>query len=86
MNGVACQRVLHLDGGDVLATGNDDVLRPVQQLDVTIRVAHPEVAGVEPAAAERRRRRARVAEVLLHHRVPAHHDFPHGDAVGGHVD
>ena len=49
--GMGQQRVLHLDGGDVLAAGDDDVLGPVHQLDVAVGVAHPEIAGVEPAAA-----------------------------------
>ena len=50
---VAGDGLLDLDGRDVLAAGDDDVLLAVAQLDVAVRVHHRQVAGVEPAAAER---------------------------------
>ena len=50
--GVAGDRLLDLDGRDVLAAGDDDVLLAVAQLDVAVGCQHAEVAGVEPAAAE----------------------------------
>ena len=37
------QGVLDLDGGDVLATGNDDVLEPVLDLDIAVGVPHGQV-------------------------------------------
>src|SRR5665811_1726944 len=40
------ERVLHLDRGDILAAGNDDVLRAVFELDVTVRMHDAEIAGV----------------------------------------
>ena len=46
------QSRLHLDRGDVLAAGDDDVLGAVLDLDVTVGVHHAEIAGVEPAARE----------------------------------
>jgi hypothetical protein len=48
--GVAVQHVLHLDGRDVFAARNDDVLAAVLDLDVAVGVLHGQVAGVEPAA------------------------------------
>ena len=43
---------LDLDRADVLAAGDDDVLRAVLDLDIAVGVHHREVAGVEPAAGE----------------------------------
>ena len=48
---------------------------------VAVRVHDAEVAGVEPAAAERLRRRLLVAEVALHDVVAAHDDLAHRLAV-----
>src|SRR5919199_4790694 len=45
-------RLLDLHGRDVLPTGDDDVLGPVAKLDVAVGMHDPQVAGVEPAAAE----------------------------------
>src|SRR5262249_14502751 len=50
--GVPVQRILDFDGGDILATRNDDVLGAVLELDVAVRMHDAEVAGVEPAARE----------------------------------
>ena len=49
--------LLDLDRRDVLAAGDDDVLRAVAELDVAVRVMDREIARVEPPAAERIRRR-----------------------------
>ena len=80
------QRLLHLDGRDVLPAGDDDVLGPVAQLDVAVGVHHAEIAGVEPAARERLGGGLGVAVVALHHVVAAHDDLAHRRAVGRHVD
>ncbi|MNG93656.1 hypothetical protein D3C79_526310 [compost metagenome] len=77
------QGVLDLDGGDVLATGNDDVLEPVLDLDIAVGMPHGQVAGVEPAATEGFGGGFRVFQVTLHHRVAAHEDFAQGIAVAG---
>src|SRR6266581_7523509 len=50
--GVARDRLLDLDGRDVLAARDDDVLLAVAQRDVAVGVHDGHVAGVEPAAAE----------------------------------
>ena len=50
---VPADRRLDLDGGDVLAAGDDDVLLPVAQLDVHVGVADGKVTRVVPAARER---------------------------------
>jgi hypothetical protein len=44
------QHVLDLDGGDVLATGDDDVLGAVLDVDVAVLVPDRQIAAVEPAA------------------------------------
>ena len=80
---VAHDRLLHLDGGDVLAARDHDVLGAVAQLDVAVGVPHAEVSGVEHAALERLGRRRRVVVVALHDVVPGHDDLPHRDAVAG---
>src|SRR5215471_13518140 len=55
--GMRGDRLFHLDRGDVLAARDDDVLTAIAELDVAVWMPHCEVAGVEPAASERRRRR-----------------------------
>ena len=82
--GVGGQHFLHLDGGDVLPAADDDVLAPVGELDVTIRVDHREVAGVEPAAAEGVLGGLVVIEVTGHDGVGTHQDLAGRRAVGGH--
>jgi hypothetical protein len=47
---VAVEHVFHLDGRDVLAARDDDVLAAVLDLDVAVGVLHGQVAAVEPAA------------------------------------
>ena len=47
------ERILDLDRGNVLAAGDDDVLRTVLELDIAVRVHDAEIAGVKPAAGER---------------------------------
>ena len=51
--------VLHLDGRDVLPSGDDHVLLPVEDAEVPLVVDEPAVAGVEPSALEGRRRSPR---------------------------
>ena len=76
--------ILHLDGGDVLATGDDDVLAAVADFHVAIGVPHGQIAGMEPAAIESLGRGAGVLQVALHHQIAAHHDLAEGLAVLGH--
>src|SRR5690606_38037483 len=54
---VLVDRVLDLDGRDVLATRDDDVLGAILELNVAVRVQHAEVTRVEPAARKGFRRR-----------------------------
>src|SRR3546814_1963840 len=72
---------LDLQAGDVLAAGNDDVLRAVLDLDIAVGMAHAEIAGMVPAAAERLRRRRRILQVALHHSIAAQHELADGRAV-----
>ena len=78
---VADQDALDLDGGDVLAAADDDVLEAVADLGVAVRVDHGRVAGVEPAVADRGGRGVRVVVVALHHDVAAHDDLAESLAV-----
>ena len=80
--GVAVERVLDLDAGDVLAAGDDDVLAAVLDADVAVGRHHAQVAGVEPAAGEGVFGGALVLQVALHADVAAEHDLAHGLLVG----
>src|SRR6185312_9374110 len=70
-------RVLDLDGGDVLATGDDDVLLAITQLDIPIRVLDAEIPCVQPSALEGVLGGHLVAVVPGHHVVATHHDLAH---------
>ena len=83
--GVLEQRVLDLDRGDVLAAGNDDVLRAVAQLDVAVGMFDAEIAGMKPAAREGLVGRGFVLQIALHHDIAAEHHLAHRLAVGGHA-
>ena len=79
------ERVLHVDRRDVLAAADDHVLRAVLDQDVARLVERRHVARVEPAVADRGRRRVRVAVVADHDRVAADDDLADLLAVGPHV-
>src|SRR3546814_2547453 len=79
---MAVQYLLDLDRGDVLAAGDNDVLRAVLERDIAVRVHDAQVAGVEPAAGEGRVGRGRVLQIALHHDVAAHEDLAQRLAVG----
>src|SRR2546428_1795743 len=68
-------RLLDLDGRDVLAARDDDVLLAIAQLDVAVGVPHGQVAGVEPAAAEGLGAGVGLLELSFHHVVTAHDDL-----------
>src|SRR4051812_2582784 len=72
---VAVQHVLDLDRRDVLAARDDDVLRAVLDLDITVRVGNGEIAGMEPAAGEGLLGRDRILQIAFHDDVAAHEDF-----------
>ena len=73
--GMLGQRILHFDGGNVLAAGNDDVLGAVLELDIAVRMHHAQIAGMKPAALEGGPRRLRVLQIALHHDIAAEHHF-----------
>src|SRR5690606_24289318 len=81
---VAVEHTFDLDGGNVLATGDDDVLEAVLDLHVTILMPHAQVAGMEPATFEGFGGGARVLQVALHHGIAAHEDLTDGLAILGH--
>src|SRR3546814_13264548 len=61
---------------DVVAAGiDDDVLLPVGNADVALRVDLADVAGVQPAVDDRARRRLRIVPVALHDQLAAYQDF-----------
>src|SRR5579862_1433836 len=78
-------RLLHLDAGDVLAAGDDDVLAAVAQLDVAVRVPDRQVARVKPAPAERSVGGRLVGEVAAHHVVAPHQHLAHRLAILGDI-
>ena len=51
--GVLVERGFDLGRVDVLAAADDDVLQPVDDVEVAVGVEAAEVAGVEPAVGER---------------------------------
>src|SRR2546426_2333112 len=77
--------LLDLDRRDVLAARDDDVLLPVPQLDVAVRVPDGEVARMEPAAAEGLGGRVALVEVALHRVVAPHDHLAERLAVARHV-
>src|SRR5881396_3145536 len=83
--GVARDRLLDLDGRDVFAARDDDVLLAVAQLDVAVGVHDRHVAGVEPAAAKGFGGGGRIVEVTGHDVVAAHHHLSQRLTVGRHV-
>src|SRR3546814_19459050 len=52
-----------------------DVLLPVGNADVALRVDLADVAGVQPAVDDRARRRLRIVPVALHDQLAAYQDF-----------
>ncbi|PAV67246.1 hypothetical protein WR25_02371 [Diploscapter pachys] len=78
------EHLLDLQRTDVLAAGNDDVLGPVLDLHIAIRVQHGQVAGVQPAASQGAAGGFGVVQVAFHHRVAAHHQLAQRRPVGGH--
>ncbi len=86
---VAHEDLLDLDRVDVLAAGDDHVLLAVDERDVAVLVDLAEVAGVEPAAAERLGRRLRQHPVPGEDVLAAHEqlaDLAHGDVAVVGVD
>src|SRR5216683_6646499 len=83
--GVPGHALLDLDGRDVLAPRDDDVLLAVAQLDVAVGMPDPDVAGVEAAAPEGLRSRVRLLVVALGHVVADHHHLAEGLPVAWHV-
>ena len=81
---VAHEDLLDLDRVDVLAAGDDHVLLAVDERDVAVVVDLAEVAGVEPAAAERVGRRRRQHPVAGEDVLAAHEqlaDLADGDVA-----
>src|SRR6185295_19564793 len=60
---------------DVLAAADDQLLHAPGEIQVAVGVLAAEVAGVEPALADRRHAGATVTVVATHHRRPGDHDL-----------
>src|SRR6185295_14945903 len=80
--GVAVEDLLDLYRGDVLSPGDDDVLAPVPDLDVTVGMHHGQVSGQEAASAGDLPGRLVVAVVAEHDVVAADRDLADRLAVG----
>src|SRR5260370_20247080 len=83
--GVPGHALLDLDGRDVLAARDDDVLLAVAQLDVAVGMPDPDVARVEPAAPAGLRGRVPLLVIALAHVVADHHHLAEGLPVARHV-
>src|SRR6266536_1587932 len=70
------QHFLDLARIDVGAAGDDHVLGAVLEREIALRVERADVAGVQPAAAQRCRARFRVAPITRHHHVAAAQNLP----------
>jgi hypothetical protein len=80
--GVAEQDRLQLGRGHLETLVLDELLEPVDHVQVPVRVHVPEVAGVQPPVrVDGRRRGLGVVQVSLHHLGPAHPDLPFGAGV-----
>src|SRR5207249_3604251 len=72
------QDVLHIAREDVEATADDEVLLPVQHVQVAVGVETADIAGVQPAAAQGRRGLRGRIPVASHHTVRADADLSVG--------
>ena len=81
---MAVKGILNLNGGNVLTTGDDNVLQPVLDLHVAVFVPYRQVAGVEPATPEGLFGGFGVLQIALHHRIAAQENLTDGFAVFGH--
>ncbi len=81
--GMAIEHVLHLQAGDVLPAGDDDVLGSVLDLHITVRVPHCKITAAKPPLRHRLGAGGGVLEIALHHHIAAQHDFAHGLAILG---
>ena len=79
---VVVQDPLHLDAGDVLTAREDDVLLPIPQLDVAVRVNHRQVSRVEPPTPEGFSGCPGIPVVPAQDVIAPHHHLSRGLAVG----
>ena len=78
------QSLFDLDGGDVFAARNDDVLGAVADLDIAIGVLHRDVAGPEPAVLEGLGGFFLGLQIALHDDVAAKYDLAQCFAIPWH--
>src|SRR6202022_3823160 len=69
------QRLLDLDGGDILAAGFDYVLLAVEEQHFAVLVDQGEIAGMMPAEFARLFGRLRILVIAHHHVRPAMPQF-----------
>src|SRR5690348_1142668 len=79
------KNVLDLDGRDVFAAGDDDVLGSILDDDIAVFVKHAEIAGVKPAAGKRFLSCFLIFEIALHDDIPPEHHLPDGLAIARHL-
>src|SRR5262245_25054920 len=75
-SGVCSDYFLELSRVDVGTTGDYHVLLAIRDVQVAVFVKMTHVSGMEPAVAERLRRRVGVVPVTLHHEVTPYDDLP----------
>src|SRR3546814_1607610 len=67
--------VLHVARVDFVAAGDDDLLQAVDQVGIAVFVHGADVAGMEPAVAQRRRGLRRLLPIARHDLRPAQADL-----------
>src|SRR3546814_4376050 len=67
--------VLHVARVDFVAAGDDDLLQAVDQVGIAVLVHGADVAGMEPAVAQRRRGLRRLLPIARHDLWPAQADL-----------
>src|SRR5712671_5682251 len=78
---VPVQQLLHLEARYILPARDDDVLRPIFDLYIAVRVQDGQVPSMEPSSGKSLSRGCRIAKVPFHERVAANHDLPKRFAI-----
>src|SRR5690349_3516235 len=76
---------LHLNGRDIFAAADDDVLLTVHDVYVIFIVPDSHVAGVQPGAGHHGSRGFGLIVVAIHDVVAAHYDLADGFHIARHV-
>jgi len=76
--------VFHLDGRDVFAARDDDVLGPILELHIAIGIEDPKITTVKPAIGKSLLSGLGILEIALHHGIAPKDHLAHGLAIARH--